>query len=133
MGILVASGFVYNSYERVRLFLGPVQSRPPEFAQGVPLLPIDIVLFTHEVSFFQLTADLTSQNAQSSLDIALAVLPAHTNPLTIERIIAVMGALGRIEEAGFYEARYQAAFPEQYASWVAAERKSKFFKDTTRQ
>ena len=133
VGILVASGFVYNSYERVRLFLGPVQSRPPEFAQGVPLLPIDIVLFTHEVSFFQLTADLTSQNAQSSLDVALAVLPAHTNPLTIERIIAVLGALGRIEEARFYEARYQAAFPDQYAGWVAADRKSKFFKDTTRQ
>jgi len=130
-GLLVVSATLFNSYARVRLFLTPAQLRPPEFAKEVVLQTIDKVIFMHEVSIHQLNSELTTENAQLSLDIVAAVLPSHIIPLTIERTEAALTALGRIDEARHYQARYKEAYPEEYAKWLANGRKSKFFKVST--
>ncbi len=128
---LVVCGLVADSYSRVQLLFVPPQLRPVEFSKGVPLKRRDVMLFTNEVSFASLSVELTPENAQSSLDIASHLLHGYISPFGIERVIASLNLLDRTEEAQFYEARYAAALPDDYAKWLAAGRKSNFFKTST--
>ena len=129
--LLLASALVYGSYARVRLLWMPSQFRPAHDAASSMLQARDIVLFTYEVSLAQSTVDLTMENAQSSLDLAVSLLHAYISPFSLERAIAASRALGRTNEANFYELRYQAVFPIAYYQWIAADKKSKFFSDKT--
>ena len=122
-GLLLASAQVYDSYDRVRQVFVPPNLRPPEYAKGIGLQSRDIVLFVHEIGFAQLSAELTPQNAQNMLDIALDVMHSRLNPFAIERAIAALTLLGRSEEAYFYETRYKALFPDDFAHWVSSGRK----------
>jgi hypothetical protein len=125
--VLAACALAADSYRRVHMLFVPAQSRPAEFAQGVPLQRRDVMLFVHQVSFTRLGMELTPDNAQESLDIASNLLHFNANYYAVERIIASLEMLGRQDEAHFYEVRYAAAFPDKYAEWVAAGRKSTFF------
>jgi len=125
--VLVACFLASKSYDRVSMLFVPPHMRPAVYAQGITLQRRDVMLFVHEVSFTRLGMELTRDNAQESLDIANSLLHFNVSYFVVERIIASLNLLGRQEEAHFYEVRYAAAFPVEYAKWVAAGRKSTFF------
>ena len=127
VGVLAACGLAADSYRRVNMLFVPAQFRPAEFADGVALQRRDVMLFVHQVSFTRLGVELSRDNAKKSLDIASNLLHFNANHFVVERIIASLEMLGRHDEAHFYEVRYAAAFPDKYAEWVAAGRKSTFF------
>ena len=125
--MIVACAYIAESYSRVQLLFIPPNARPAEFSKSIPLNRRDVMLFTNQVSFASLSMELTPENAQQSLDLAMNLLHGEIGAFAIERVIASLTMLGRQEEAQFYEVRYAAALPEEYAKWVAAGRKSDFF------
>jgi len=125
--VIVACAFMAESYSRVQLLFIPPNARPAEFSKSIPLNRRDVMLFTNQVSFASLSMELTPENAQQSLDLAMNLLHGEIGAFAIERVIASLIMLGRQEEAHFYEVRYAASLPEEYAKWVAAGRKSDFF------
>jgi hypothetical protein len=82
----------------------------------------DIALFVHEIGIAQLNAAVTPNNAQNMPDLALDSLRNRVTPLALERAIAALKLLGRVDEARLYEARYQAILPQDYAHWRSSGR-----------
>jgi len=121
--LLLGCALVYSSYDRVRQLFVPPHLRPPAYAKGIGLQAHDVHLFVYEIGMAQLHEKVTLHNAQNMLDLALNALRSQATPLAIERAIAALTLLDRLEEARFYEARYQAIFPQAYARWAASERK----------
>jgi hypothetical protein len=79
-----------------------------------------ILFFQDQVRFAELTtADLTIENAKAIHALALDMLHFSPEPRVIELILDSARLLGKIDEADFYARRYQAAFPEAYARWLA--------------
>ena len=66
------------------------------------------------------TTPFTPANAAYIHKIAATLVHFSPEPRVIERLIDSAMLLGRDDEAQFYQARYQAAFPEKYALWVAS-------------
>ena len=120
--LLLACALVYRSYDRVRQLYVPPQLRPPEYAKGIGLQARDIALFVHEIGIAQLNAAVTPNNAQNMLDLAFDSLRNRVTPLALERAIAALKLLGRVDEARLYEARYQAILPQDYAHWRSSGR-----------
>jgi O-antigen ligase len=79
----------------------------------------DSWLYSNQVHFAELTmSELTPENADYLHDLAAELLHFSPEARVIEKLIESATLLGRQDEAMFYQARYQAAFPESYALWL---------------
>jgi hypothetical protein len=71
------------------------------------------------VAFAELSiTPLTANNAQWTFDTANRLLHYSPEPRVIEKLIESAVMLGRNKEALAHLARFQAAFPQDYARWV---------------
>lgn len=79
----------------------------------------DSWLFQNQVRFAELTTTpLTLDNATHVHELATDLLHFSPEARVIEKLIESATLLGLEDEARFYLARYQAAFPDSYALWV---------------
>ncbi len=79
----------------------------------------DSWLYSNQVRFAELTtSELTPENAANLHDLAENLLHFSPEARVVEKLIDSATLLGRADEALFYQARYQAAFPESYALWL---------------
>ena len=79
----------------------------------------DSWLYSNQVRFAELTtSELTPENAAILHDLAENLLHFSPEARVVEKLIDSATLLGRADEALFYQARYQAAFPESYALWL---------------
>lgn len=77
------------------------------------------VFFRDWVLFAQVVAAKPdAQNAEVLLEAALEALRISPEPRVIERVIVSASLLGKTELVGTHVRRYQAAWPEAYATWA---------------
>lgn len=77
-------------------------------------------LFKNQVGFAELTTTpVVADNAAHLHALALQLLHFSPEPRVAEKLIESAQALGLEDEVIYYRTRYQAAFPEAYARWVA--------------
>jgi O-antigen ligase len=62
---------------------------------------------------------LEASNAQEVHDLALQMLHFSPEARVVEVLLDSARLLGRTDEVTFFSLRYQAAFPEAYARWIA--------------
>lgn len=80
----------------------------------------NVRFFQDQVRFAELTTtDLTPKNASATHTLALEMLHFSPEPRVVELVVESARLLGRTDEADFYALRYQAAFPDAYARWLA--------------
>ncbi len=76
-------------------------------------------LFKNQVRFAELTTTpLSKGNAQHTFELARDLLHFSPETRVVEKLIESAVLLGRDDDALFYQQRYKAAFPENYACWV---------------
>ncbi len=76
-------------------------------------------LFQDQVLFAELTTTpLTAANAAQLNVMAKQLLHFSPEPRVVEKLIESAVMLGRHDEALFYLQRFQAAFPQEHASWA---------------
>jgi O-antigen ligase len=121
--VLLAVGFTAWDYWRVsQLYLLPEQ-RSSAYRENTLEKVRDSVLFRDQVDFAEYTlATLTRENATQLHSMGRELLHYSPEPRVVEKLIESTLMLGQDEEARFYQARYRAAYPEDYARWSAAHR-----------
>lgn len=117
--IVLGAGLLQFEYDRVsQPYLPPEQRRPsarqdPIATAGTP------IVFSAQLRFAELSlTPLTSANAESQLELALAMLHFSPEPIVIEKVIESASSLGRMEVAATHVALYRAAFPARFAEWA---------------
>ena len=117
--LLLTASYAAWDYHRVsQIYLSPMQRSP--LYRGNTLAKIgDSWLFENQLWFAQLTTtELTLANAQAVYAQAEALLHFSPEPRVIEMLLESARLLGRTQEALFYLARYQAAFPQNCLAWT---------------
>jgi hypothetical protein len=119
LGLMLACGYAAWDYHRVSQIYLPVEARAQAYRDD----PLPLIrrswLFRNQARFAELTiTPLTRDNAQWTLNTALAMLHYSPEPRVIEKAIESATLLGRQDEAVWHAARYRAAFPASYAAWA---------------
>lgn len=116
--LLLAIAYAAWDYHRVsQLFLPPAQ-RTAAYRDHPLVQARASWLFRDQVRFAEYTlTPLTRENAAQLYALGLALLHYSPEARVVEKLIDSALLLGRAEEARFYQARYQAAFPREYARW----------------
>jgi len=118
--IVAYSAFATWQYRIVsQIYLDPAQ-RAPAYRDRT-LDKIDQARLYRDVArFARLTiSDLTPDNAQAMNALAKESLHFSPEAKVVELLLDSARLLGRNDEVTFYAARYQAAFPQDYARWAA--------------
>jgi O-antigen ligase len=121
IALVVLAGVMYTAwdYRRIsQIYLAP-DMRAPAYRENTMAKINDSWLFHNQVQFAELTtSDVTADNAQRINAMAHDLLHFSPESRVVEKLIDSALVLGRDEEALFYEARFRAAFPSDYARWV---------------
>jgi O-antigen ligase len=122
--IVAACGFAVWQYQLASQIYLPQESRMVAY-QDDTLKKISLVsLFQDQVRFADLTTmDLDVQSALTVHDLAIDMLHFSPESRVVELVLDSAALLGRQDEIAFYSVRYQVAFPENYAKWIAAKDK----------
>jgi O-antigen ligase len=117
--LLAISAYAMWDYQRVSQIYRVPGMRSAAYRDNTLEKISDSWLFRDQVRFAELTTtDLTLENAAYLYALAQAMLHFSPEPRVIEKLIESATLLGRRDEAQFYLARYQAAFPEAHARWA---------------
>jgi len=117
--LIAFSAYAAWDYQRIsQIYLTP-KMRSEAYRNNTLKKVGDSWLFQDQLRFAELTTvPLSRDNATHIRDLALALLHFSPEPRVIEKLIESDALLGLDEEALFYLARYQAAFPENHAHWA---------------
>jgi O-antigen ligase len=119
--IMTGIGFAAWEYTRVSQLFMPVHARLASYRDNTLQKVSDSPLFQSQVEFAALSMlELAPENAAQVNQLAKSLLHFSPEPRVIERLIESAELLKRADEATYYRARYQAAFPEKYDAWVKA-------------
>jgi O-antigen ligase len=119
--LVIIVGYVAWDYHRVSQIYLASSKRSAAYRDDTLAKIGDSWLFAHQVRFAELTTTpVTADNAVHVHDLAAAMLHFSPEPRVIEKLIESAVLLGRDQEALFYLARYQAAFPARHARWAEA-------------
>lgn len=122
--IMTACGFAAWQYQLASQIYLPQENRMTAYQDDTLKKISRISLFQDQVRFADLTTmDLNAQNAQTVHDLAMDMLHFSPESRVIELVLDSAALLGRQDDIAFFSARYQAAFPENYARWLAAKGK----------
>lgn len=117
--LIAFSGYAAWDYDRISQIYKSPDHRSPALRDNTLVKIADSRLFADQVRFAELTTTLLTQNNAAHVhDLALAVLHFSPEPRVIEKLIESAALLGLQDEALYYAARYQAAFPESHAAWA---------------
>jgi hypothetical protein len=124
LSMIVACAFAAWQYQLASQIYLPQNSRMAAYREDTLEKISHVVLYQDQVRFADLTTtELDAQNAQTVHDLALDMLHFSPESRVVELVLESASLLGREEEVRFYSARYQAAFPDSYAKWLAAKAK----------
>ena len=117
--LIAGAGYAAWDYQRIsQIYLAPEQ-RDAAYRSDTLAKIQGSWLFADQVDFARLLlTPLTRDNARWTFDLASALLHYSPEPRTIEKIIESAVMLGLDNEALMHLARYQAAFPKDYARWA---------------
>jgi hypothetical protein len=119
--IMAGIGFAAWEYTRVSQLFMPVHARLASYRDNTLQKVSDSPLFRSQVEFATLSMlELAPENAAQVNQLAKSLLHFSPEPRVIERLIESAELLKLADEAAYYRARYQAAFPEKYDAWVKA-------------
>jgi O-antigen ligase len=121
LAIIATCGFAAWQYQLASQIYLPQDSRMVAYRDETLKKISQVSLFQDQVRFADLTTmDLNAQNAQTVHDLAIDMLHFSPESRVVELVLDSAELLGRQEEIAFYSVRYQAAFPENFAKWLAA-------------
>lgn len=115
------AGLAYAAwdYHRISQIYLPPASRAAAYRDDTLVKIQGSWLFKNQVRFAELTTTPLSQdNALHTFELARDLLHFSPEARVVEKLIESAAMLGRDDEAQFYRARYQAAFPGSYARWA---------------
>jgi hypothetical protein len=125
--VIFLAGIAYAGWDYRRtsqIYLDP-DMRAPAYRENTMAKINDSWLFHNQVQFAELTTtDVTADNAQHINAMAHELLHFSPETRVVEKLIDSALVLGRDAEAIFFRARFQAAFPSDYARWVELRRAS---------
>jgi len=117
----VAGACLYAAwdYRRVSQIYVQPEARMPAYRDDPLPLVRQSWLFRNQALFAELTiVSLTRENAQWTYDTARALLHYSPEPRVVEKLVEAATVLGRQDEVLLDLARYRAAFPESYETWI---------------
>jgi O-antigen ligase len=120
--LLAGIGYAAWDYKRIsQIYITP-RDRMLAYRDNTLQKISDSWLYQGQVEFATLaTLALSPENAAQMNRLAKSLLHFSPEPRVIESVIESAKLLGRADEVTFYRTRYQAAFPEKYATWVLAQ------------
>jgi O-antigen ligase len=122
--VIAACAFAAWQYQLASQIYLPPSERMVAYKEDTLQKISQVTLYQDQVRFADLTTtDLDPENAQTVHDLALDMLHFSPESRVVELVIESASLLGREDEVGYYSLRYQAAFPESYAKWLAARAK----------
>lgn len=122
LALIAALAFTSWDYRRISQIYLPHEARDAGYRDNTLERIRGSRLFRGQVRFAELTTTpLSPENAQWTLDTALAALHFSPEPRVIEKVIESAMLLGRVDEAGAHLTRFRAAFPVEHARWSAVQ------------
>ncbi len=117
---LVAVLYVGWDYHRTSQVYLPPEERSALYPSGASASARHSVLFKGQVEFAEFTTTpLTLANAGRLADMGERVLHYSPEPQVVEKLIDALAILGQDERVAWHEARFRAAFPDEYAQWAS--------------
>ena len=122
IALLIGSvGFAAWEYTRVSQIFMPPPARMSALRDNTLQKIKDAKLFQGQVEFATLaTLTLSPETATQVNQLAKSLLHFSPEPRVVESLIESAELLKHSDEAAYFRARYQAAFPEKYDAWVKA-------------
>lgn len=121
--LIVFSIYMAWDYHRISQIYLPLQTRSAAYRNDTLNKISGSWLFHAQVQFAELsTTPLTQANAAEQYRMALALLHFSPEARVVERVIESALVLHLDKEVAFHMVRYQAAFPQAYATWVKQQR-----------
>lgn len=119
---LALSAYAAWDYRRVSQIYLPPEQRAAAYRENTLEKIKGSRLFRAQVHFAEFSVtELTPDNAARINDQAHELLHYSPEARVVEKLIESAVLLGRDDEARRYRVRYQAAYPQQYARWTAAQ------------
>jgi O-antigen ligase len=116
--IAIVTYAAWDYYRVSQLYLIP-KMRSEAYRDNTLEKVADSWLFQNPVRFAELTTTpLTADNAAHIHALAKAMLHFSPEPRVVQKLIESAVLLGHDDEAQYFRARYQAAFPESHAQWA---------------
>ena len=109
-------------YRRISQVYLPADQRAPAYRDDTLAKAQRSWLYQRQVKFAALSvAEVTPDNAASMHALATELLHFSPEPRVIEKLLASAQLLGLQSEVEFHKPRFAAAFPKDYARWLAAQ------------
>ena len=122
VAVIAACGYVGWDYWRISQIYLPESQRAAAYRESALDKTRDSRLFADQVKFAELgVTPLTRDNAEHIHALALDMLHFSPEQRVVEKLINSALLLGKVEEAGYFEQRYEAAFPQDHALWQKAQ------------
>jgi hypothetical protein len=122
VAVIAACSYVGWDYWRISQIYLPESQRAAAYREGALDKTRDSRLFADQVKFAELgVTPLTRDNAEHIHALALDMLHFSPEQRVVEKLINSALLLGKVEEAGYFEQRYEAAFPQDHALWQKAQ------------
>jgi hypothetical protein len=120
--LIAVCAYVGWDYWRISQIYLPASERSLAYRDDTLDKARDSWLFADQVKFAELgITPLTRDNAAHLHALALGMLHFSPEQKVAEKLIESALLLGNAEEATYFEPRYQAAFPQDYALWKQAQ------------
>jgi len=120
--VIVACAYVGWDYWRISQIYLPEAQRAAAYRVDTLDKARDSWLFADQVKFAELgVTPLTRENAAHIHTLALEMLHFSPEQSVVEKLINSALLMNNVEEATYFEQRYQAAFPQEYALWKQAQ------------
>lgn len=115
---LAALTYAGHDYWRISQLFLPAADRAPAYADNTLNKVGHSRLFGSTVDFAVLSMrDVNGENAAAMLDQALRTLHYSPEPRVVEKLLDSAGLLGLAAVSREHQARFQAAYPQEYAHW----------------
>nr|WP_286197664.1 O-antigen ligase family protein [Variovorax boronicumulans] len=120
--LLALVAYAAWDYRRISQVYLPPDQRAPAYRDDALAKAQQSWLYQRQVKFAALSvAEVTPDNAASMHALATELLHFSPEPRVIEKLLASAQLLGLEIEVAFHKPRFAAAFPKDYARWLAAQ------------
>jgi O-antigen ligase len=118
---LLACSYTAWDYWRISQIYLPLSQRDAAYREDTMNKISASWLFSNHVKFAELgIASLTAENAEHIHTLAKEMLHFSPEASVVQKLIESAMLLGQSDEADYYAKRYQVAYPQEYATWLAA-------------
>jgi hypothetical protein len=119
---LALVAYAAEDYRRISQVYLPPDQRAPEYRDDTLAKAQQSWLYQRQVKFAALSvAEVTPDNAAAMHALATELLHFSPEPRVIEKLLDSAQLLGLQSEVAFHKPRFAAAFPKDYARWLAAQ------------